>query len=330
MLIGALAAGCASQPNPSVPSDPIAWPGPPESPRVIHVQTIASAQDLGITRAWWQRLADMVLGAEDLSLVRPMAVAEVDGRLYVADPGVRGVHCFDRRAGTHRVLRLGPGQVLASPVGLALLGSTLFVSDSAKGKIYRLDPGAEVLVEHPLDGDIRQPTGLSVDAQTGRLYVVDTAAHHIVEFDRAGHRLRTLGERGRSDGQFNFPTMLWRDRAGHMYVSDTLNFRVQIFSAEGHFKSRFGRLGDAGGDLARHKGIATDRHDHIYVVDSLQHAIQIFDAAGQLLLVVGSQGREHGEFWLPSGLYISPDDIIYVADTHNRRIQVFRYLGGAS
>jgi sugar lactone lactonase YvrE len=295
---------------------------------VAFVQTIASAQDLGIDKRWWQRLADMLLGAEELSIVRPMAVAESNGRLYIADPGVRGVHCFDRVAGSHRVLRLEQGRSLASPVGLALHGQTLYVSDSAQGKIFRLDPGAHVLVEHLTDTELRQPTGLSVAPETGHLYVVDTAAHHIVEFDRSGRRVRTIGHRGRNAGEFNFPTMLWRDRTGRMHVSDTLNFRVQTFTADGEFHSMFGRIGDTSGDLARHKGIASDRHGHIYVVDSLQHAMQIFDAAGQLLLVVGAQGRERGEFWLPSGLFIAPDDTIYVADTHNRRVQVFRYLGG--
>ncbi len=330
LLAALLLTACVSDPPMAPPEPARVWPGAPEAPRVTFVQTIVRAEDLGIHRSFLQRLGDLLFGAEDLSIVRPMAVVESAGVVYVADPGIRGVHRFDTAAGSHQVLRAEDDKPLPSPVGLAL-GSAgeVFVTDSVLHKVFVIAPGAKAAVALQLRAELRQPTGIAVDASSGRMYVVDTAAHHILVFERDGSLAATIGQRGDADGQFNFPTLLWRDAAGRLYVTDALNFRLQVFDERGHFVTKFGRHGDGSGDLARPKGVATDSHGHIYVVDGLLHALQIFDASGRLLLGVGSQGHGRGEFWLPAGIFINAINTIYVADAYNRRVQVFRYVGGA-
>jgi len=324
---GLFLAACTSMPPPAAPA--LVWPGAPEQPRVALVAVVSSAQDLGISKGVMQRLGELLFGSEDLRLIRPMAVAEAGRVLYVADPGVRGVHRFDRTAGRHEILRRADGRPLPSPVGLAVgSAGAIYVSDSSLRKVFVIASGAETAVEVALQAPLRQPTGLAYDAATGRLFVTDTAAHQVLVFDADGHLAATLGRRGEADGEFNFPTLLWRNNKGQLLVTDSLNFRIQVFDEHGKFVSRFGRHGNGTGDMARHKGVATDSYGHIYVVDGLLHAVQIFSSAGKLLMALGAQGAEPGEFWLPAGIFIGADDTIYVADAYNRRVQVFRYIGG--
>lgn len=325
----ALLTACASPPAPSASDASLVWPSPPQRPRVVFLQAFSSAEDLGIRRGVLQRLGDFMFGSAELRLVRPMAVLEASGVLYVADPGVRGVHRFDREGGGHRVLRLAGGGPLPSPVGLALgEGGTVFVTDSALRRVFAIGPDADSAVEWPTSVPLRQPTGLAYDPAGARLFVTDTAAHQVRVFDRGGQQLATIGQRGVGDGEFNYPTLLWRDAAGKLLVSDSLNFRVQVFDADGRFVTRFGRAGDAAGDLARHKGVATDSRGHVYVADGSLHAVQVFDLEGRLLLAIGAQGRDRGEFWSPAGIFVTPDDRIFVADAFNQRVQVFRFVGG--
>jgi streptogramin lyase len=318
---------CSSAP-PKVEEPPLAWPEAPDPPRIAYVKSFSRPDEAGIDRGFLERLADVILGASDARIVRPMAVLALNGAVFVADPGARGVHRFDIAQGRYDLIGEESGGGLPSPVGLAK-GSAgeVFVTDSALAAVLVIRPGAKAAARVPLPA-MAQPTGIAFDPANGRLFVVDTRAHRINVFNRDGSPHASFGQRGTGDGDFNYPTQLWRDARGRLYVTDSLNFRIQILDGNGRFVGKFGQAGDSTGDFMRHKGLATDRFGHVYVVDALLHAFQIFDDSGRLLLSVGELGRKRGEFWLPAGIFIGDDDMIYVADSYNQRIQVFRYIGG--
>jgi len=332
VLVAIAALAACSTPEPATPPPPpLTWPGEPEPTRIVYVGSFSRPEDLGIRKGLLQRLGEFLFGAEQARLVRPTAVVETGGVLYVADPGARGVHRFDRARGRYALLGAADGKPLLSPVGLAAgAEGVVYVTDSARAQVFVVRPGAEAAEAIVLQERLRQPTGIAVDPVTRRLYVADTGTHRILVFGRDGSLEAVIGERGTGDGQFNYPTLLWRDAGGRLYVTDSLNFRIQIFDSDGKLVAKFGRQGDGSGDLARHKGVATDRFGHVYVVDSLFNALQIFDASGRFLLSVGALGNEPGEFWLPIGVFVTPEDAIYVADSYNQRIQIFRYVGGAT
>ena len=308
---------------------PLVWPTESAPPRIAFVQTFSRPEDLGITKGFFARVVDVLFGATDAHLVRPMAVAVVDHVVYVADPGAKGVHRFDQRNGHYDLLYTAEGKPMPSPVALAAgPAGKVYVSDSALARVFVIEPGTKGAKPLALDTQLRQPTGIAFDAASGELFVVDTAQHRVNVFDRKGALLSSFGRRGAEDGEFNYPTLLWRTREGLLYVNDSLNFRIQIFDERGRFVRKFGKQGDGSGDSMRQKGVALDRYGHVYIVDSLFHAIQIFDGRANFLLSFGAQGRDRGEFWLPTGIFIGEDDRIYVADSHNQRVQVFRYIGG--
>lgn len=327
-----LLAGCASTTEEAleaVPATELAWPAPPAEQRIAYVMSFGGAEDLGIKKRFLQRLRVFVSGRSQERLVRPMAVVQSAGnRYFVADPGVRGVHLFDRRRGRYQLIQRDDGGPLPSPVGLAAgaLGE-VYVTDSRLAAVFMIMPGSDVATRVPLDVILAQPTGIALDQPSGRIYLVDTGSHEVKIFARDGALLRRVGGRGNTPGKFNYPTMIWMNAAGEFLVSDSLNFRTQVFDAQGNFLRQFGAAGDGAGFQQQSKGIATDSLGHVYVTDSALHAVQIFDASGEFLYRLGLRGDGAGEFWLPAGIFIGQDDTIFVADSYNSRIQIFRYTG---
>jgi len=324
-----LLSACASQPHiANIEPSPV-WPGPPDTPRISYVQSISKPEDLGITKGFFTKLYEFVVGSADLHLIRPMAVVVTpDGIIYVADPGSHGVQRFDAKKQEHRLIQSVDNLALPSPVGLTVDDhGDVYVTDSALGEVWVIKPDAKNATPLLLEAPIVQPTGIAFDPLGKRLYIVDTTGHQIRVVTPDGKQISAFGHRGNGNGEFNYPTMIWRDRDGRLYITDSLNFRVQIFDSEGHFLGLFGRHGDATGDLSHPKGITTDRTGHVYVTDSMHHALQIFNRDGDLLLSIGNRGRAPGEFWLPAGAFMTDDDILYIADSYNQRLQVFKYIG---
>ena len=309
----------------------LVWPYGAANPRIKFVRAFASADDIGISKGFFARVSDFLFGASAARIIRPMAVATAGGAVFVADPGARGVHRFDVAGGDYALLTATDNAPLPSPVGLARgANGDVYVTDAKLAQVFVIRRGAKAAQALPLQATLKQPTGIAFDPVSGRLYVTDTAQHQVLVFAPGGALEARIGTRGNGDGEFNFPTYLWRTPQGHLFVTDTLNFRIQHFDEHGRFIGKFGRQGDGTGEAARPKGVALDGYGHIYVVDALFHALQIFDDAGRLLLPVGEQGQGRGEFWLPTGIFIDDDNTIYVADSYNRRVQVLRYIGGAS
>lgn len=331
ICVVSLLSGCATQIQEKPEQPALVWPADPEPPRIAFVRTFSRPDDLGISKGLFQRMRDLVFGAEESRMVRPMAVLESGGALYVADPGAKGVHRFDTAKGNYTLI-LGPEATpLPSPVGLARgTDGEVYIADSKLARVLVIRPGAKSAMPLELEGELLQPTGLAFDASSQELFVVDTKAHRIKVYSRRGALVRSIGGRGTGPGEFNYPTLLWLSPQARLFVTDSLNFRVQILDRDGRFIGKFGHQGDGTGDASRQKGVATDRHGHVYVVDSLFHAVQVFDEGGRFLLTVGAQGQDRGEFWLPVGIHIDADDTIYIADTYNRRVQVLRYVGDAS
>lgn len=331
VIASCLLAGCGSPVREPEAGPVPVWPAAPDEPRITYVRSIRAPDDLGIAKGLLAQLGDLVFGRTEDRLVRPMAVVEAGGMLYVADPGARGVHRFDSAHGKYDLVSGPDGAALPSPVGLAKgTGGEIYVADSKLAQILLIEPGGREARPLRLAAPLSQPTGISFDAAARRLVVVDTGAHCLRVFDAEGALVETIGRRGQGAGEFNFPTHVWWSAPDRLYVTDALNFRVQILSGRGLVLGGFGRHGDGSGDLSLQKGVATDRFGHVYVVDSHFHAVQVFDEGGRFLLSVGGLGQAPGEFWLPTGIFIGDDDQIYVADSYNQRIQVFRYIGGGA
>jgi DNA-binding beta-propeller fold protein YncE len=303
------------------------WPKPPAAERIRYLRSVSGPQDWGISRSFFRRLFDALSGRGEERFIRPSAVAERDGVLYVADPGAQALWILDApRERYARITQIGE-QGLLSPVALALgADGTVFVADTALKEVFLVDRDG-VLVRTFSSQGLERPAAVAWDETAQRLFVLDSLRHRVAVFDAEAKLLANLGENGKEDGQFNHPTHLAFDASeggeAPLLVTDALNFRIQAIDRKGGYLWKFGKVGNGAGDFAAPKGIASDRAGHVYVVDALFDAVQIFDRQGRLLLGFGERGSAPGQFVLPSGIYISAEDKVYVADVYNRRIQIF-------
>lgn len=329
-LIGALLVGsCASSAKKVQLTEryPV-WPASPAEAKIKLVNIFSTSVDLNIGKGFWQWLGEVFLGSDVEEMVRPMAIVVInEQQIFVADPGVHGVHLFDLKEDKYRLIKLSGNRNMLSPVALAAAShDVILITDSKAGQVYRYQYGDESAFVVDLDEELLQPTGIIVDEWTNEIYITDTKRHQIIVFDESGGLVRFIGRRGDADGELNFPTMIGWGTGGELLVTDSLNFRIQVFSKNGRYLSKFGEQGDATGYQSRPKGVVSDHRGNIYVVDSLFHSIQVFDLSGQYLLSVGEQGQAPGQFWLPTGIFINDEQKIYVADSYNKRVQVFQLV----
>lgn len=302
------------------------WPPPPAEARIVFEREIARPADIGAKPPMLSRLADWITGSgrDRDKLEKPFGLCLDDaGNLLLTDMGANAVCLLDQAQRKWRRWESAGNIRFQSPVAVARSGATIFVADSALGKVIAFDESGRLQFE--ITQELERPCGLAVHGD--KLFIADAQRHAVVVCDVRGKFLSKFGRRGAATGEFNFPTHVAVDAAGQVYVTDSLNHRIQVFDAAGGFRRAFGGAGDAPGYFSRPKGAAADAAGHVYVVDAVFDNVQIFDGQGRLLLNWGEGGSGPGEFWLPNAIAISRANEIYVADSHNHRIQVFRYTG---
>lgn len=257
-------------------------------------------------------------------------------RIAVSDTSLRQVVILDLQKTEVRALknRNGKPHVFGLPMEVAVSDTgAIFVVDSLLGGVVKFGDNEELLEIYGGISILGHPVGIAVNDRTKMIYVSDVVDHNIAVFDLQGNLLYKIGERGRLDGQFNFPTSIDLDEAGNLYVLDTLNFRVQVFDSAGRYVRKFGELGTEEGSFRLPKGLAVSPFGQVYVSDVLSHKVVVFDLQGRYLLSLGGQsnsrdsgGMNPGGFFAPRGIAADATGRILVVDGINKMVQRFQYL----
>jgi DNA-binding beta-propeller fold protein YncE len=327
-MAAAVLAGCGT----TAEFRKLAWPPPPDAPRIQFVRTISSEESVGRDPTFSESVLEVLTGKKPPAnhIADPMGIAVSDdgNRVYVSDFSQFAVFVFDFQAKT--MTKIGKDEPLGRPFGIALDGEeNLYVVEQVKKGVSVFDRSGK-RIRFFTDESLDRPAGLAIDRERGKLYLVDgshskTGQHDVKVFDLQGRLLGTLGKgKGNPEGYFLFPTYISVGQAGHVFVSDTLNSRVQEFDAEGKFVRHFGERGNSWGMFDKPKGVATDSFGNLYVVDSGWSNVQIFNGKGQVLLFFGGRGTYPGLLQNPSALSIDRQNRIYVGDYMNHRVEVYQ------
>ena len=322
----ALLSACAA-PQAEAPKD-LVWPLPPDKPRIKWLKSYSAAIDVQERNPLLESLVGVDVGQ---SLVRPQGVAvDAKGNIFVADTIRNSIYVFDVvRKGLWFFGEAGE-EPPAQPIGITIAPKAnllLYASIASKKVVaYDLNTGKVRFVIGQQPGFFRNPVGVAVDEQRGKIYVTDSKLSELRVFDMSGQYISTVAKGGTKDNELYVPSQVFVDKDGKVYVADTMNFKIKIFGPDGSFIRAFGGLGDTPGHFSRPYGVAVDSEGHIYVSDANYGNVQIFDNEGRLLLTFGANGSGPGLFIAPMHMWIDKDDKVYVTDSLNHRVQVFQYL----
>jgi len=312
----------------------LVWPEPPEVARVEFVRTITSDEDLNKDTTSTQSILKFLEGERPAKnrIVEPMGLAVSDDgdRIYISDKAQNAVFVYDFAKKTS--LKIGEKKPLDMPMGLAIdAQENVYVAEQQKKGVSVYDRTGNFLRFITSDA-ITRPTGVAVDKERKKLYVVDTGKgdtfdHTVKIFDLEGKPLGKLGlGKGNVEGALLFPTFISVAPNGHVLVSDTLNSRLQEFDADGRFVKSIGKLGNAYGEFDKPKGVGYDTFGNIYAVDSGWSNVQIFNSKGQVMLFFGGRGTYPGLMQNPGVLTIDKKNRIYVGDLLNHRVNVYQLV----
>lgn len=332
-----LLAGCAATPEPPPPFEPPIYPPPPAEPRFIFERTLLYNNDIE-ELSGKQRFRLLATGEarQVRGMVKPFDVAVHQGKVYVSDSVQRAVLLFDIPGKRYREIGTTKPGVLNKPLGIDVAANGhLFVADISALRIMEYDANGQFVRGIGHKGIFTRPTDVAVSSDGTRLYVVDTGGvtsdtHNIVVFDlTSGEVIKTIGQRGSQEGEFNLPLQITSSSDNGWYVVDGGNFRVQAFNNDDSFKLAFGSIGRYPGQFSRPKGIANDPDGNIYVIDSAFGNVQIFNKAGELLMFMGQRGQSGtpGSYMLPSGIDVDENGRIYIVDQFFRKVDIFRPVG---
>jgi len=103
----------------------------------------------------------------------------------------------------------------------------------AAGAAAQLPPGAGVP-----GNSFNRPSDVTWD-RAGNTYVADGFGdnNRVAKFNRDGNFVKSWGQTGSAQGQFNGVRGIASDASGNIYVADAGNQRIQVFDGEGNFKS---------------------------------------------------------------------------------------------
>jgi len=327
-------AGCATPPKPVEPIGPV-WPGAPLTARIQFVRSIASDEDLDRDTTFSDSLLEFLSGRKTLAhrIGQPTGIAVSDdgNRVYIADNLQNAIFVFDFK--NKAFSKIEP---IAAPVGVALdAEENVYVVTPPLKKVVKFDRTGKRLAEFT-DPSFERPTGVAIDKENKRLYVVDTgtgksSVNSVKIFDLEGKLTGQIDkDSAGKGGAFIFPTYAAVDAKGNLYVTDTFNGRVQQFDVNGKYVKTFGALGDAWGNFDKPKGVAVDGFGNVYVVDSGWSNVQIFNQSGQVLLFFGGRGTTPGFMGNPTSIAIDKRNRIYVGDYFNHRVEVYDLVNTAA
>lgn len=212
-------------------------------------------------------------------LRKPVGLAIVGNRIYVADSALHKICVFDKNG--QFIFSFG-GERLTRPSGIAYRADdqTVYVADTGRHAIDVFTTGGKFIrqigARGVAPGMFNFPTHVWFDAR-GNLYVSDTLNYRIQVFTRDGNFLTTFGRQGDRPGNFAHPCGVATDTFGNIYVTDRQFENVQIFDPQGHILMAFGEEGTQPGQFWLPAGLFIDEHNRIYVADSFNKRIQIFE-----------------------------------------------------
>ena len=239
----------------------------------------------------------------------PTKIARKEQNTYQIEfiPTVRGRHQLEVMYNGTSVLKEPiqvyvkiPHVMLGAPVQRFDIGSdvkyekvryiTFYSSEamliSADNKVIALDKNGKRLSSFT-NHQFGSASGLAVDGPN--IYVADFIKNTLLKFDGTGKLLKSVGQKGRGEGEFDH-LMGLTVVGGEVIVCDYRNCRLQVFTSDLVFVRQFGSIGSGNGQLAGPFDVTHDQDGNLYVSDYANNRVQVFNMQGKFLHILTTPG----------------------------------------
>jgi sugar lactone lactonase YvrE len=202
--------------------------------------------------------------------------------------------------------------------------------------------------EKPLphqDGRFRQPTDVAWGPD-GTIYISDGYVNsRVAKISKDGDWIKSWGQKGKGQGEFNLVHSIAADAKGNIYVGDRNNRRIQVFDGDGNFQREIKidvpfdqnarpAIGDkpnlqnylqTGGSFAPGAPwalcITPPPNQVLYSSDSYPGRIYKLSLDGKVLGVLGSSGKQLKQFGWIHEIACPSENVLFVAEVLNWRVQ---------
>jgi DNA-binding beta-propeller fold protein YncE len=171
------------------------------------------------------------------------ALIDTVGNLYVLSFETSNIIKFDPNGFPLGNYKGGLGRTFEGPMFFTLHKETLFVSDFASDRVFKLSPSGKLLERFGEKGigpgQFHGPSGVAV-SQNDYLYVSDSGNNRIQKFTLDGKFVLQFNRTGKGyNDKLSFPSGLAIGENNYIYVADKDNKRICIFDDEGNFIKQF-------------------------------------------------------------------------------------------
>jgi DNA-binding beta-propeller fold protein YncE len=231
-------------------------------------------------------------------------------------------------------------------------GTNMIMKFNPAGRVLmvlgRRDEAVEAPAPAPAEGPPRprwgafnRPTDVAWDL-AGNVFIADGYNNsRVVKTDKNGRWLKTWGERGNAQGQFNTLHTIANDVKGNIYVGDRSNRRIQVFDPDGAFLRMFtidvpftkevnvmlGAMPSPNANPLSQSGapwaicITPGPTQYLYVADAVPGRIYKLTLDGKVVGVLGESGKELKQFGWIHEIACPSENELYVAELLNWRVQ---------
>jgi DNA-binding beta-propeller fold protein YncE len=183
--------------------------------------------------------------------------------------------------------------------------------------------GAAARWRFPNGDNFSRPSDVTWD-RAGNIYVADGfgSNNRIAKFTKDGNFVKTWGQTGSGQGQFNQIRGIAADSAGNLYVADAGNKRIQVFDGEGAFKSQITGIGTP-------QAICVSGGATPYLFSSNSNDPESMDNGeiyklrtnGQVVGKFGKAGKLPKEFGIVNAIDCRTENDLWVGEIWNWRAQ---------
>ncbi|MCC6303023.1 MAG: hypothetical protein IT489_09535 [Gammaproteobacteria bacterium] len=312
----------ASAPDPELAPESVPAADPGVAPvSVPESRPAASGEASGQVTVWREidgglLSENMLTGPDTVRFMRPVAVAARGPLVYIVDAGLGRLFSYDTAFDRLRVVMDLKG-VIRGEVSDIFVAPDLsfYLADTDGGRVLHFDRDGVLIKTLQDPVNIGRPVTVTVNDQTGYIFVADGFNDDVLVYNPAGHLTGAIGIRGDGAGQFRGITALAQGPQGYYVATRYGVSRVQVMDFDGTYLSSF-----QPDTVVFPTAIAVRADDRAYVGDYLSDDIKVF-AHGRLIQTLGSHGSAPGRFRRITDLWLD-GDFLYVADSLNGRIQI--------